>query len=158
MSREQFAEEVRRLQDEIQDLEERRLLNEFPYINDLARLGALLELPVWREPSELRENVESYRIRLQKMFEIYRNGLGTLEAGELGLLAVLMVSSLLSLVYLLEIPLKAFFSKPDFPPEHEGIHEAPLLCVLPPVVTALGGIVLFFFAGDVWRLLTGMVP
>ncbi|MGW8267969.1 MAG: proton-conducting transporter transmembrane domain-containing protein, partial [Longimicrobiales bacterium] len=51
-------------------------------------------------------------------------GLGTLEAGELGLLAVLMVSSLLSLVYLLEIPVRAFFSKPDHPPEHEGIHEA----------------------------------
>jgi len=61
-------------------LEERRLLDEFPYINDLARLGALLELPVWREPSELRENVESYRIRLRKMFQIYRNGLGTLDA------------------------------------------------------------------------------
>ena len=60
--------------------EERQLLNEFPYINELARLGALLELPVWREPPELRENVESYRIRLLKMFEIYRNGLGTLEA------------------------------------------------------------------------------
>lgn len=62
------------------ELDERRLLNEFPYIHDLARLGALLELPVWREPSELRENVESYRIRLRKMFQIYRNGLGTLDA------------------------------------------------------------------------------
>ncbi len=61
-------------------LEERQLLDEFPYINDLARLGALLELPVWREPSELRENVESYRIRLRKMFQIYRNGLGTPDA------------------------------------------------------------------------------
>ena len=61
-------------------LQERQLLNEFPHINDLARLGALAELPVWREPSELRENVESYRIRLQKMFRIYRNGLGTLDA------------------------------------------------------------------------------
>ncbi|WP_018274819.1 hypothetical protein WKI13_04125 [Teredinibacter turnerae] len=61
-------------------LEERRLLNEFPFICDLARLGALLELPVWREPPQLRENVESYRARLQKMFLIYRNGLGTLAA------------------------------------------------------------------------------
>jgi hypothetical protein len=61
-------------------LEERQLLDEFPYINDLARLGALLELPVWREPSELRENVEAYRIRLRKMFQMYRNGLGTLDA------------------------------------------------------------------------------
>jgi hypothetical protein len=62
------------------DLEERQLLNEFPYINDLARLGSLVDLPVWREPSELRESVENYRLRLQKTFEIYRNGLGTLDA------------------------------------------------------------------------------
>jgi hypothetical protein len=30
--------------------------------------------------------------------------------------------------------------------------------VLPPVLTAIGGIVLFFFADEVWQLLTGMVP
>ena len=39
-----------------------------------------------------------------------------------------------------------------------GIHEAPLLCVLPPVATALGGIVLFFYAEEIWLLLMGMVP
>src|SRR5690606_27407902 len=39
-------------------------------------------------------------------------GLGTLEAGQMGLLAVLMLSTLLSLVYLLEVPVRAFFSAP----------------------------------------------
>ena len=39
-------------------------------------------------------------------------GMGTLEAGQVGLLAVLMVSSLLGLYYLLEVPVKAFFFEP----------------------------------------------
>jgi multicomponent Na+:H+ antiporter subunit D len=80
-------------------------------------------------------------------------GLGTLEAGQLGLLAVLMVSSLLSLVYLLEIPVKAFFGKPDEPLEHEGIHEAPLPSLIAMGVTALGTIGLFLYPEPVFRLL-----
>ena len=36
--------------------------------------------------------------------------------------------------------------------------EAPLLCVLPPVATAVGCVVLFFYADEVYRLLTGIVP
>ena len=40
-------------------------------------------------------------------------GLGSLEAGQVGLVAVLMVSSLLSLAYLMEIPLKGFFGKEE---------------------------------------------
>jgi multicomponent Na+:H+ antiporter subunit D len=47
---------------------------------------------------------------------------------------------------------------PDHSAEGSGIHEAPLLCVLPPVFTAVGCIVLFFFADDIYRLLTGIVP
>jgi multicomponent Na+:H+ antiporter subunit D len=86
--------------------------------------------------------------------------LGAAEAHQWVMMVVLMASSLLSIGYLMPVVVRAFF-KPAPTDEHHGstgIHEAPLLCVLPPVVTALGGIVLFFFAGDVWRLLTGMVP
>jgi multicomponent Na+:H+ antiporter subunit D len=36
------------------------------------------------------------------------------------------------------------------------MHEAPFLCVLPPVLTALGCVVLFFFAGDLYELLQGI--
>jgi multicomponent Na+:H+ antiporter subunit D len=84
-------------------------------------------------------------------------GLGTLEAGELGLLAVLMVSSLLSLAYLLEIPLKAFFSKPDRPPEQEGIREAPLPSLIAMGITSLGTIGLFVFPEPFYRLMTMVV-
>jgi multicomponent Na+:H+ antiporter subunit D len=71
-------------------------------------------------------------------------GLGTLEAGQLGLLAMLMVSSLLSLVYLLEVPVRAFFSKP--PPDahvHDGIHEAPWPSVVALLITAAATVGLF---------------
>ncbi|MCJ7627407.1 MAG: hypothetical protein MUO50_03365, partial [Longimicrobiales bacterium] len=80
-------------------------------------------------------------------------GMGTLEAGQLGLLAVLMVSSLLSLVYLLEVPLKAFFSKPSEPLEHDGIHEAPLPSLIAMGVTSLATIGLFIYPEPFYRLM-----
>jgi multicomponent Na+:H+ antiporter subunit D len=80
-------------------------------------------------------------------------GLGTLEAGQLGLLAVLMLSSLLTLVYLLEIPLKAFFAKPNEPLEYEGIHEAPLPSLIAIGVTSLATIGLFIYPEPIYRLM-----
>lgn len=85
-------------------------------------------------------------------------GLGTLEAGQLGLLAVLMVSSLLSLVYLLEIPVRAFFSKPpDDAHHHDGIHEAPWPSVVAMVVTALATLALFVWPDTFYDLMTLVV-
>ena len=52
-------------------------------------------------------------------------GLGTLEAGQVGLMWVLMLSSLLSLVYMLEVPVRAFFSAPPADADHEKGGEAP---------------------------------
>ena len=83
--------------------------------------------------------------------------LGTLEAGQVGLLAVLMLSSLLTLVYLLEIPLKAFFGKPDQPLEHEGIHEAPLPSLIAMGVTAMATVGLFIYPEPIYRLLALVV-
>jgi hypothetical protein len=51
-----------------------------PYIRDLARLGSLLSLQPWYEPSHLRELVEAYRLRLRRIVALYQNGLGTLDA------------------------------------------------------------------------------
>jgi hypothetical protein len=53
------------------------VLDEFPYVYDLARLVALLALPPWREPPVLRETVEEYRKRIRRIVALYRNGLGT---------------------------------------------------------------------------------
>ena len=51
-----------------------------PYLLDLARLGSLMSLPPWREPRALRELVEAYRLRLRRLVNLHRNGLGTLDA------------------------------------------------------------------------------
>ncbi len=85
-------------------------------------------------------------------------GLGTLEAGELALLAVLMISSLLNVAYLLPIPIRAFFSAAEKGNEATGLKEAPWPCVLALLVTALGCLFLFFFAEPVFRVLSLMVP
>ncbi len=85
-------------------------------------------------------------------------GLGTLEAGEYALLAVLMISSLLNVAYLLPIPIRAFFSAAEKGNEATGLKEAPWPCVLALLVTALGCLFLFFFAEPVFRVLSLMVP
>ena len=82
-------------------------------------------------------------------------GMGTLEAGQIGLLVVLMVSSLLSLVYLLEVPIRAFFSPPPEDSHRgEGIHEAPFLSVVAIVITAVATLWLFLNPGPVYELMT----
>jgi hypothetical protein len=53
------------------------VLDEFPYVHDLARLAALLALPPWLEPPLLRETVEEYRKRIVRIVALYRDGLGT---------------------------------------------------------------------------------
>ncbi len=60
--------------------EDRLAVATFPYLHDLARIGALLHLPPWREPPDLRETVEAYRSRLARFVALYRNGLGTVRA------------------------------------------------------------------------------
>lgn len=52
-------------------------LQRYPWIGDLARLAGLLDLPPWRDPASLRENVEEYRLRLADVVGAYRAGLTT---------------------------------------------------------------------------------
>lgn len=49
-------------------------------IHDLAYLATLLPLPPWQEPRPLRETIEVYRQRIRRTIDLYRNGLGTLDA------------------------------------------------------------------------------
>jgi len=69
---------------------------------------------------------------------------GTLEANQLPILVVLLASSLLNAAYFLPIVYRGFFSKPSVGVDN-SIKEAPLLCLLPTCVTALGSLVLFFY-------------
>ena len=82
------------------------------------------------------------------------------------IIGVLMVSSLLNVAYLIPVVARAFFlpapaTDPQpasagaaaVPANPGGIHEAPVLCVLAPCLTAAGCIALFFFADPIYRLL-----
>jgi len=71
--------------------------------------------------------------------------LGTLEAGSIPLLVVLLTSSFLNAVYFLPIVYNAFFCSAEdslFEPERK---EPPLYCVVPLVITSICSVILFFF-------------
>jgi multicomponent Na+:H+ antiporter subunit D len=90
--------------------------------------------------------------------------IGALDAGQIFVLAALMLSSLLNVAYLLPIPFRAFFgnSPPDDgqPGDAAGnearggaIREAPVACLIAIGLTALGCVALFFFPGPLLDLL-----
>lgn len=62
------------------DPQDRREIQRYPYILDLARLAGLLDLPPWRDPASLRETVEEYRQRLADVLSAYNAGLTTVAA------------------------------------------------------------------------------
>ncbi len=55
-------------------------LSQFPYIDDLARIGALVSIAPWEQPPRWRDLVEDYRLRIARIVAVYRNGLGTMGA------------------------------------------------------------------------------
>jgi multicomponent Na+:H+ antiporter subunit D len=77
---------------------------------------------------------------------------GAFEAGEFWMGMVFMVSSLLSIGYLMPIVVRAFF-RPLPEGEEEGVREIPLLMLLPICATALACFAIFFYADSVYRLL-----
>lgn len=84
-------------------------------------------------------------------------GLGSLEADQLFLVAVLMISSLLSLSYLLPIPIRAFFGADGNDEQGTEIHEAPLACLIAIGITSLGCVVLFLFPNLLYDLMRMVV-
>ena len=78
-------------------------------------------------------------------------GLGTLEAHSLGLLAVLMISSLLDIVYFFPIIYTAFFGKPEgwtkgeAEPKKAVIKEASIFMLIPLTLTAIFSIIFCLF-------------
>jgi multicomponent Na+:H+ antiporter subunit D len=105
-------------------------------------------------------------------------GLGTAENGDFLFTAVLMISSLLNVAYLIPIVVRGFFSEPDIQGAHHhedhhdspgtgnpgdavasntwkimGFEEAPFVCVAALSFTAFGCLVLFIYADDLYRFL-----
>jgi multicomponent Na+:H+ antiporter subunit D len=93
---------------------------------------------------------------------------GAADAGELAIIGVLILSSLLNVAYLLSIPVQAFYLRPaigDARPQGSGapaidwrrMNEAPFLCLLPPALTALLALALFLFADPLYAYLAPML-
>ncbi|MCH7826314.1 MAG: monovalent cation/H+ antiporter subunit D family protein, partial [Acidobacteria bacterium] len=99
--------------------------------------------------------------------------LGALEAEQRVLVGVLLISSLLNVAYLMPIVARAFFVPPPAATdtsisdgvgnvaaaanESAVIKEAPMFCLLALGTTALGCLLLFFYADELYRLLTPIV-
>ncbi len=64
----------------VKDPDAIEVIEEHPYIHDLAYVAGLLPLSPWFDPSSSREKVEAYRQRIKRVMAIYRNGLGTVGA------------------------------------------------------------------------------
>ena len=91
----------------------------------------------------------------------YFLALGAVDSGKAWLMGTLMVSSLLNIAYLVPIPILAFMAPVEEDASStEGndsggwkIKEGPLLCVVPLCITAVGSVVLFFFANQIYQWL-----
>ena len=103
--------------------------------------------------------------------------LGAADAGYIVIVAVLMISSLLNVAYLLPVVGRAFFLPPSeaeaaTAPAHAGsvcaaaggqperlggLREAPIFCVVALMTTAVGSLVVFFFADRIYDLLSPLV-
>ncbi len=94
--------------------------------------------------------------------------LGAADAGQMAIIVVLIISSILNVVYLLSIPVQAFYMNPaEDGAKLQGaggafidwgaLKEAPILCIAPPMFTAAGVIALFFFIDPLYRFLLPLI-
>lgn len=82
---------------------------------------------------------------------------GTLEAHQWVLVGVLLLSSLLNVMYLLEIPLRAFFLPPAVGVPVDRVREAPWPLLAAMLVTAGACVALFFVPEPLYRLAAALV-
>ena len=69
--------------------------------------------------------------------------LGAMEVDKLWVLAIYLISSLLNAAYFLPIVYRAFFCTDEEALFEKKVEEAPLCCLLPPVITAVVSVLLF---------------
>ena len=82
---------------------------------------------------------------------------GALEANQAFFVAVLMISSLLNIAYLLPVITTAFFPGKE-PTEFDGpIQEAPIACLAPILLTAAGCLAIFIYPDPFRTLLLQLV-
>jgi len=87
--------------------------------------------------------------------------LGAAETGQALLVAILMISSVLNVAYLMPVAIRAFMPAPGHLPESSAksaggtwrIQEAPMFCVVPLCITAFSCLLLFLFADRLFEFL-----
>lgn len=62
------------------DPDDRQVVAAFPWLRDLARVGALVPVTPWLEPPAATDLVEGYRERIRRTVDLHRRGLGTVPA------------------------------------------------------------------------------
>lgn len=75
--------------------------------------------------------------------------LGAVDAQHSIMIAIFLASTLLNIAYLLPPVIRAFLLKPADDDGKQGIQEAPLFCLVPLSLTALGAFSLFFMADPI---------
>ena len=90
--------------------------------------------------------------------------LGTMEAGEIAVVAIILISSLLNVIYLLQIPFIGFLPKISSKPElmtsfteyhsnSSSLQEAPICCMIAIAITTFGCLFLFFYPELIYDLM-----
>lgn len=82
---------------------------------------------------------------------------GTMETQQWIIMAVLLVSSLLNIAYLLPIPIRAFFRGDQTSPAQFTIKEAPLASLIALCVTTAGCVVLFVYPQPLYELASAVL-
>lgn len=86
---------------------------------------------------------------------------GALDGGHAILLAALIASSILNVIYLVPIAVRGFMKAPADPEADALIAEdrkKHRWVIIPPVITAIGALILFFFVGPLTDFLTPILP
>ncbi len=83
--------------------------------------------------------------------------LASADTGELIIIGVLLISSLLNVAYLMPLVAKGFFMSDTGEKNSISFKEGPLLVWLPPALTAFGCVILFFYAGYIQDFLMPLI-
>jgi len=86
---------------------------------------------------------------------------GALDSGKAILIAALIVSSILNIIYLIPIAVRGFLKPPANAAADAAIaadRKNHIWVIIPPVFTAIGTLVLFFYAGGILDFLEPILP
>ena len=86
---------------------------------------------------------------------------GAVDSGLAILIAALIASSILNIIYLVPIAIRGFMKPPANPEDDAHIAEVRRKhrwVIIPPVITAIGSLILFFYAGIIVDFLQPILP